>query len=72
MIIIIHGVTGSDNHSAVVGAVEAQSPMAVRDAMKKYFQSYGRGQLNRQRFAELVTFSGLKIVPIASIDYDQV
>ena len=72
MIIVIHGVTGSDNHSAVVGAVEAASPMEVRQAMKKYFQAHGHPQLNRQRFAELVTFTGLKIVPVASIDYDQV
>ena len=72
MIIVIHGVTGSDNHSAVVGAVEAESPMAVRLAMRKFFQTYGRNQLNRQRFAEFVTFTGMKIVPIASIDYDQV
>lgn len=72
MIIIIHGITGSDNHSAVVGAVEAASPMEVRLALRKYFQSYGHPQLNRQRFSEFVTFTGMKIVPVASIDYDQV
>lgn len=72
MVIVIHGVTGSDNHSAVVGAVDAASPMEVRLALRKYFQTHGHPQLNRQRFAEFVTFTGLKITPIASVDYDQV
>lgn len=70
MVIIIHGVTGSDNHSEVIGAVEADSPMAVRLALKKYFQSYGHNQMNRQRFSEFVQHSGMKVVRSAAIDYD--
>jgi hypothetical protein len=71
MICVIHGTTGGDNHSEVVGAVEATSNEA-RQALKKFFQTYGVGPLNRARFNQFVLFSGLQIVPVIGIDYDSV
>jgi len=69
---VIHGMTGSDNHSAVVGALEADNVGTVKLALQKFFQSQGRGPLNRLRFGQLAQHSGLKIVPITSVNYDEV
>lgn len=71
MIVVIHGITGSDNHSAVVGALEANSTGDVKLAIQKFFQSQGRGPLNRLRFGQLAQHSGLKIFPITAVNFDE-
>lgn len=70
MIYVIHGIAGNDNHSAVIGAVEATSPAEVKQAFRKFEQTYPevRGQINRTVFNKFASESGLKIVPIVGID----
>lgn len=72
MITVIHGVTGTDNHSAVVGAVEAENSGAVKQALRKFIQTHGKEQLNRAMFARFALENNFNIVPMAVIDYDQI
>jgi hypothetical protein len=72
MIVVIHGITGTDNHSAVVGAVEAESQSVVKLAMRKFCQTHGKAQLNRELFSRFAVDSKLPIVPVTPLDYDQV
>jgi len=72
MIVVIHGITGSDNHSAVVGAVEATSAAEVKMALRRFLHEIGKGQLNRALFNTFAQQSNLRIVPVIGLDYDQV
>ena len=72
MIVAIHGITGNDNHSAVVGAVEAENVGSVKMALRRFNMTYGKGQLNRRLFNQFAVDANFKIVPMATLDYDQV
>jgi hypothetical protein len=74
MIYILHGIAGPDNHSAIVGAVEATSPFEVQQALKKFYQVHPetKGQINRHRFNMFAVHSGLKIVPVVGVDLDNI